>query len=96
MASQVVKEAEACELAGNIVQAGALYTTAADNGHARAQWQLGYAYEDGLLGLKIDFEMALIWFKKAAAGGGNVFSRDAQFRLGKAHEFGELTLAIDL
>ena len=73
-----------------------MYTTAADNGHARAQWQLGYAYEDGLLGLKIDIEMALIWFKKAAAEGGNVFSRDAQFRLGKAHEFGELTLAIDL
>ena len=39
--------------------------------------------------------MALMWFKKAAEGG-NIFSRDAQFRLGKANEFGELTLAIDL
>ena len=69
-----------------------MYTTAADNGHARAQWQLGYAYEDGLLGLKIDIEMALMWFKKAAACGDG----DAQWRLGKAYEYGELTLAIDL
>jgi len=65
---------------------------AAEGGDADAQSQLGDAYEDGLLGSKIDIEMALMWFKKAAEDGDFY----AQWRLGKAYEFGELTLAIDL
>ena len=62
------KAAEACERAGNTDKAGSLYAKAAEGGHAGAQCRLGCAYEYGLLGLKIDIEMALMWHKKAAGG----------------------------
>ena len=41
---------------------------AAEGGDDDAQTRLGDAYEGGLLGPKIDNEMALMWFKKAAEG----------------------------
>ena len=59
---------------------------AANLGHAEAQCRLGDAYEYGQLGLKIDIDMALMWFKKAAEGG-NITS---QWRLGVAYEDGGL------
>ena len=37
----------------------------ADGGDAEAQRRLGYAYEDGDLGLESDLEKALMLFKKA-------------------------------
>ena len=86
------KAAEACERAGNTVQAGPLYAKAAEGGHAGAQCRLGDAYEYGQLGLKIDIDMALMWFKKAAGGG----DLDAQCRLGDAYEDGQLGLMIDI
>ena len=49
------------------------------DGDDDAQSRLGDAYEDGLLGPKIDIEMALMWFKKATEGG-DIY---AQWRLGK-------------
>ena len=68
------------------------FKEAAKGGDLDAQWRLGQAYEDGLLGLKIDIEMALMWYKKAAKGGEGY----AQFRLGDAHEYGQLGLKIDI
>ena len=56
------------------------FKKAAEGGDADAQSRLGNAYEDGLLGPKIDIEMALMWFKKAAEG----VDIYAQWRLGKA------------
>ena len=59
-----------------------------------AQRRVGWAYEEGeegVLGLKTDFDMALMWSKKAAECG----DHDAQCRLGCAHEEGEVGLKID-
>ena len=55
-----------------------MYAKAAEGGHAGAQCRLGDANEFGQLGLKIDIDMALMWFKEAAKGG----DLDAQWRLG--------------
>ena len=54
-----------------------MYTKAAEGSHAGAQCR-GDVYEVGQLGSKIDIEMALMWFKKAAEGG----DLDAQWRFG--------------
>ena len=91
MPSQFIA-AEACERAGNTVQAASLYAKAAEGGHAGAQCRLGGAYEAGQLGSKIDIEMALMWFKKAAEGG----DKYAQWRLVEAYEEGELGLQTDM
>ena len=73
-----------------------MYINAAEGGHARAQWRLAIAYEDGELDLAIDLVVALMWFKKAAEGG----DEDAQWRLAIAYyrrlRYGELYQAIDL
>ena len=60
----------ACSIGGGGVakdEAEALrfYRNAAEQGHARAQWQLGYIYEDGSLGVAKDEAEALRWFRKA-------------------------------
>ena len=86
------KAAEACERAGNTDKAGSLYAKAAEGGHAGAQCRLGDACEYGQLGLKIDIDMALMWFKKAAGGG----DLDAQCRPGDAYKYGKLGLNIDI
>ena len=55
-----------------------------------AQRKLGWAYDDGVYGLKIDMEMALMWLHKAAKGGDG----SSQWRLGVAYEGGELSLSL--
>jgi len=54
------------------------------------QRRLGFAYENGLFGLKIDLEMARMSLELAAEGGDG-----CACRLGWAYEGGELDLATD-
>ena len=61
-------------------------------GHAGAQRRLAEAYEFSHLGLAIDLQLALMWFKKAAEGGDG----HAQWRLAEAYEEGELGLRTDM
>ena len=60
------------------------YQEAAEGGYDKAQCRLGFAYVYGVLGLKTDFDMALMWFKKAAEGGHII----SQWRLGVAYNRG--------
>ena len=56
-----------------------------------SQHRLGFTYERGRFGLKINIEMALMWFEMAAVGIGGY----AQLRLTEAYEGGELGLVTD-
>ena len=55
----------------------------AEQGHAKAQYQLGSLYKDGK-GVLYDFEEAALWFFRAAAQG----HAKAQYQLGRRYEFG--------
>ena len=52
------------------------YLKAAEQGHAEAQYHLGYSYEHGE-GVPADLEQAKTWYRKAAAQG----EENAQERL---------------
>ena len=54
--------------------------------------QIGYNYQLGECGQKIDFEKAIKWYKKAAENGNST----AMDNLGCNYEFGECGLQIDL
>ena len=56
-----------------------------------SQRRLGFAYERGRFGLKINIEMALMWFEMAAES----VDGYAQLRLAVAYENGELGLVTD-
>jgi len=51
----------------NHVKAAHWYEQAAQQGHADAQYQLGRIYKDGIGGMTRNIDLALEWFKKAAA-----------------------------
>ncbi len=55
------------------------YTQAAEKGHPRAQYNLGYIYSHGL-GLRKDHKLGMYWYRKAA---GNDYPQ-AQYKLGMA------------
>ena len=57
--------------------------TLANHGDAEAQYNLGYCYECGL-GVEIDYEKAVFWYKKAAELGNPI----AQTNLGGCYEHG--------
>lgn len=54
--------------AGDFEMAFALFTSAANQNHANAQFQLGYSYDIGR-GCKQDYVQARQWYEKAAAAG---------------------------
>ena len=56
-----------------------------------AQLRLAEAYEFSHLGLAIDLQLALMWYRKAAEGGDD----NAQDRLGEIYERGELGLVAE-
>ena len=57
-----------------------------------AQYRLTLAYENGGLGVAINFEVAFTWYEKAAEGGDG----HAQCRLGYADKDGDFDLVINL
>ena len=65
-------------------QAVALYRKAADQGHADAQFNLGYAYAYGQ-GVPQDYAQAVAWYRKAADQG----NAHAQNNLGHAYRNGQ-------
>ena len=67
------------------------YLKAAEGGERISQRRLGFAYKNGLLGLKIDLEMARMSFELAAKGGGGC----VQCQLGYTCDRGELGLVTD-
>ncbi|MEH6616317.1 MAG: tetratricopeptide repeat protein [Porticoccus sp.] len=68
------------------------YMKAAEANYHKAQFQIGYIYEFGNLGLDIDYEKALEWYKRPAEEG----FRRAILRMILVYENGELGQAIDL
>jgi TPR repeat protein len=62
----------------------AMYTTAANQGHAAAQFDLGVLHHGGK-GVSQDFQEAGRWFRKAAEQG----HADAQYNLGVLHHGGK-------
>ena len=56
------------------------YRLAAEQGNARAQYNLGYAYDNGE-GVEQDYVEAVKWFRLAAEQG----NADAQYNLGYAY-----------
>ena len=62
-----------------------------EDGHTGAQRRLGWAYEDGDLGVVINFATAFMWLHEAAGGGDG----PSQWRLAEAYEKGELGLRTD-
>ncbi len=58
-------------------------TKAAEQGHARAQLQLGEIYENGR-GVIQDYKAAIEWYRQAAEQG----EAEAMFRLGKMYQVG--------
>ena len=63
---------------------GALVRMAAEQGNARAQYNLGYAYDKGK-GVVKDQREAVRWYRMAAKQG----DADAQFNLGCIRQLGE-------
>jgi TPR repeat protein len=61
-----------------------LFTKAADQGHAQAQYNLGVMYENGQ-GVEQDFKEAVKWYQKAADQG----LAYAQYNLGVMYEKGQ-------
>jgi len=60
------------------------YHKAAEQGHAEAQYWLGYCYKGGLGLPKLDNPEAVKWYRKAAEQG----HTEAQFRLGECYKLG--------
>jgi len=60
------------------------YRKAAEQGHANAQFKLGYMYEDGC-GVDRNNSTAVEWYRKAAEQG----HADAQYNAGKMYEYGK-------
>ena len=70
--------------AGDYAEAYCRWKPLAEDGHAEAQYHLGWLYANGN-GLSVDIEQALDWWGKAAAQG----HADAQFAVGLAYTTGE-------
>ena len=69
-----------------------LYKQAADGGNSQAMTVIGYNYQNGACGQKINFEEAMKWYEKAAENGEST----AIAYLGYIYEFGECGQQIDL
>jgi TPR repeat protein len=69
---------------GNYAEAYCIWKPLADQGHAEAQYRLGWLYAKGL-GLAVNESTAIDWWQKAAMLG----HADSMFRLGWAYEYGE-------
>ncbi len=61
------------------------FEVAAHQGDATAQWALGEAYRGGIGGRSKDAALAVIWYRRAAAGGHS----GAMQRLAHAYSYGE-------
>jgi TPR repeat protein len=68
---------------GNLIESFTLFTRAAENGDADAQYELGDCYYYGS-GTDIDYAKAVKWYTKAAKSG----DADAQYQLGVCYENG--------
>ena len=71
---------------GDIALSG--YKKAAEDGYAHKQWELGYSYKCGMLGLQVDKEKALGMYQKAAEGGDGL----EQYKISQAYYAGDLGL----
>lgn len=77
------KGVDACRK-GQYAEAARWYRKAAEQGHATAQCNLGYMYDDGL-GVAKDYSEAARWYRKAAEQG----DMYAQFNLGEKYYYGQ-------
>lgn len=68
---------------GNYAEAFLVFRELANNGHAEAQYYLGYCYDHGY-GHKPSYDEALIWYSKAAENG----HAEAQYNLGRYYYCG--------
>jgi len=76
-ASEAIAKAEAFKKAGNYTEAAEFYRKAAEQGNAKAQFELGNRYANGE-GVNKDETKALEWWKKAAEQG----LMEAQYNVG--------------
>jgi TPR repeat protein len=68
----------------NYIEAAKWYRKSAEQGYAKAQYELGYMYYDGE-GIEKDYSEALKWIRKSADQGNS----DAQNALGDMHYLGD-------
>jgi tetratricopeptide (TPR) repeat protein len=69
---------------GHFAEAYCYWRPVAENGHAEAQYHLGWLYANGN-GMPVDIETAISWWEKAANQG----HAEAEFALGLAYTTGE-------
>ena len=77
-------QAQSLSEAGNDREALPLFREAAEQGHAEAQYSLGFMYREGRI-VERSYTEALTWFSEAAAQG----HADAQFYVGYMYWRGE-------
>ena len=82
-ADEMFAEAERLMTSGDVAGAAKLYRSAADQGHAAAQNNLGFMYEEGRGVVRDDAE-AVRWYRKAADQGHTA----AQYNLGSMYAEG--------
>lgn len=83
--TDLVQQAQAAYKAGRYAEAVALFTKAADQGNAEAQFTVGLMYSGGL-GTRSDPTLGLAWMRKAADQG----HATAQYFLARIYETGKL------
>ncbi len=86
----LVAQARSLTEAGNDRDALPLFREAAEQGHAEAQYSLGFMYREGRI-VERSYAEALTWFRKAAEQG----QADAQFYVGYMYWRGEGGVASD-